>query len=136
MRFRRQASGFTLLELLIAATIAWVGFVALRSRTATHGPLLAFGFGLVHGFGFAGALSDSLGEGSELSLTGLLAFSVAIIIIPVTLQMISRYTALIPAYIWTEEMARFLFIWMIMIGAMIGVFGCRDLGDQGFKSGG
>ena len=54
-------------------------------------------------------------------LTGLLAFSVAIIIIPVTLQMISRYTALIPAYIWTEEMARFLFIWMIMIGAMIGV---------------
>jgi hypothetical protein len=35
--------------------------------------------------------------------------------------MISRYTALIPAYIWTEEMARFLFIWMIMIGAMIGV---------------
>ena len=54
-------------------------------------------------------------------LTGLLAFSVAIIIIPVTLQMVSRYTALIPSYIWTEEMARFLFIWMIMIGAMIGV---------------
>lgn len=54
-------------------------------------------------------------------LTGLLALSVAVIIIPVTLQMISRYTALIPAYIWTEEMARFLFIWMIMIGAMIGV---------------
>ncbi len=54
-------------------------------------------------------------------LTGLLAFSVAIIIIPVTLQIISRYTALIPSYIWTEEMARFLFIWMIMIGAMIGV---------------
>ena len=43
-------------------------------------------------------------------LTGLLAFSVAIIIIPVTLQMVSRYTALIPSYIWTEEMARFLFI--------------------------
>ncbi len=54
-------------------------------------------------------------------LTGLLALSVAIIIIPVTLQIISRYTALIPSYIWTEEMARFLFIWMIMIGAMIGV---------------
>ena len=54
-------------------------------------------------------------------LTGLLALSVAIIIIPVTLQMVSRYTALIPSYIWTEEMARFLFIWMIMIGAMIGV---------------
>ena len=33
----------------------------------------------------------------------------------------SRYTDLIPSYIWTEEMARFLFIWTIMIGAMIGV---------------
>jgi TRAP-type transport system small permease protein len=51
----------------------------------------------------------------------LLAACVAIIIIPVTLQIISRYTALIPSYIWTEEMARFLFIWAIMIGAMVGV---------------
>ena len=51
----------------------------------------------------------------------LLVFTVAILIVPVTLQMISRFTALIPAWIWTEEMARFLFIWMIMIGAMIGV---------------
>ena len=40
---------------------------------------------------------------------------------PVTLQMFSRFTALIPAWIWTEEMARFLFIWMVMLGAMIGV---------------
>ena len=43
------------------------------------------------------------------------------LIIPVTLQIISRYTALIPAYIWTEELSRFLFIWMVMLGAMIGV---------------
>jgi len=51
----------------------------------------------------------------------LLVFTVAILIVPVTLQMISRFTALIPAWIWTEEMARFLFIWMVMLGAMIGV---------------
>jgi TRAP-type transport system small permease protein len=54
-------------------------------------------------------------------LTATLALSVAILVVPVTLQIISRYTALIPSYIWTEEMARFLFIWMIMIGAMVGV---------------
>ena len=54
-------------------------------------------------------------------LAGLLALSVAILIIPVSLQIFSRYTDLIPSYIWTEEMARFLFIWMIMIGAMLGV---------------
>src|SRR3954449_3027956 len=51
----------------------------------------------------------------------LLAACVGIIIIPVTMQVISRYTPLIPSYIWTEEMARFLFVWTIMIGAMVGV---------------
>jgi len=51
----------------------------------------------------------------------LLAACVGILVIPVTLQIISRYTPFIPSYIWTEEMARFLFIWTIMIGAMIGV---------------
>lgn len=54
-------------------------------------------------------------------LTVLLGLSVALLVVPVTLQMISRFTALIPAWIWTEEMARFLFIWMVMLGAMIGV---------------
>jgi TRAP-type C4-dicarboxylate transport system permease small subunit len=54
-------------------------------------------------------------------LRALLAFSVAILIFPVSLQIFSRYTELIPSYIWTEEMARFLFVWMIMIGAMVGI---------------
>ena len=54
-------------------------------------------------------------------LSWLLVFTVAVLIIPVSLQIFSRYTALIPSYIWTEEMARFLFIWMVMIGAMVGV---------------
>src|SRR5262245_38361690 len=54
-------------------------------------------------------------------LSWLLVLSVAILVIPVSLQIFSRYTALIPSFIWTEEMARFLFIWTIMIGAMIGV---------------
>lgn len=54
-------------------------------------------------------------------LTWLLVATVAILIVPVVLQMVSRFTALIPSYIWTEELSRFLLIWMIMIGAMIGV---------------
>jgi TRAP-type C4-dicarboxylate transport system permease small subunit len=54
-------------------------------------------------------------------LNWLLALSVAILIIPVLLQIFSRYVGFIPRYIWTEEMARFCFIWMIMLGAMIGV---------------
>jgi len=54
-------------------------------------------------------------------LSWLLVATVAVLMIPVSLQIFSRYTQLIPAYIWTEEMARFLFIWMVMIGAMVGV---------------
>src|SRR6187399_794496 len=51
----------------------------------------------------------------------LLAACVGILVIPVTLQIVSRYTPFIPSYIWTEEMARFMFIWTIMIGAMVGI---------------
>jgi TRAP-type transport system small permease protein len=54
-------------------------------------------------------------------LTRLMVATVAILVVPVTLQIVARYTHLIPSYIWTEEMSRFLFIWMIMLGAMIGV---------------
>ena len=54
-------------------------------------------------------------------LTWLMVGTVAVLIIPDTLQIISRYTDLIPSWIWTEELSRFLFIWMVMLGAMIGV---------------
>ena len=54
-------------------------------------------------------------------LTWALVGTVAVLIVPVSLQIFSRFTQLIPAYIWTEELARFLFIWMVMLGAMIGV---------------
>ena len=54
-------------------------------------------------------------------LVWLLAGTVGILILPVTLQTFSRYTELIPSYIWTEEASRFLFVWMIMLGAMVAV---------------
>ena len=60
-------------------------------------------------------------DGYYRLLNVLLGLSVGILVLPVTLQMISRFTQLIPAWIWTEELARFLFIWMVMLGAMIGV---------------
>ena len=54
-------------------------------------------------------------------LTWVMATAVAVLIIPVSIQIFSRFTELIPAYIWTEELSRFCFIWMVMIGAMIGL---------------
>lgn len=51
----------------------------------------------------------------------LLAATVGVLVVPVTIQVIARYTQLIPSWIWTEEMARFLFVWMVMLGAMVGI---------------
>jgi hypothetical protein len=50
----------SLVEPAIALTIAYVGLVSLVRRECRHSAWLAFGFGLVHGFGFAGALAESL----------------------------------------------------------------------------
>jgi len=54
-------------------------------------------------------------------LSWLLVGSIAVLVFPVSLQIFSRYTELIPSYIWTEELARFVFIWSIMLGAMLGI---------------
>ncbi len=51
----------------------------------------------------------------------LLASLMGLLFLPVSMQILSRYTGLIPRYIWTEEIARFCFIWIILIGAMIAV---------------
>jgi len=44
-----------------------------------------------------------------------------LMIVPVLLQILSRYSGIFPRYIWTEEVARFCFVWIVMIGSMIAV---------------
>ena len=63
-------------------------------------------------------------DGYYRLLDWLLAATVGILIFPVTVQIVSRFTDWFPHWIWTEEMARFLFIWMVMLGAMVGVRDC------------
>ena len=45
----------------------------------------------------------------------------AFMLVPVSIQILSRHTGLVPRYIWTEEVARFCFVWIIMIGATVAV---------------
>ncbi|WP_245851517.1 TRAP transporter small permease [Monaibacterium marinum] len=52
-------------------------------------------------------------------LLGVLVGSLAI---PVAMQVISRYTDLIPVYLWTEELSTFIFVWVVMIGSMVAVW--------------
>jgi TRAP-type C4-dicarboxylate transport system permease small subunit len=55
------------------------------------------------------------------ALQWLLTALMGLLIIPVVMQILSRHVDLVPRYIWTEEIARFLFIWIIMLGSMIAV---------------
>jgi TRAP-type transport system small permease protein len=63
------------------------------------------------------AVNRVLYRALQLVLTALLA----VLIVPVTMQIASRYTELVPRYIWTEEAARFCLIWTVMVGAMIAI---------------
>jgi TRAP-type C4-dicarboxylate transport system permease small subunit len=56
-----------------------------------------------------------------LSLKILLTLLMGLMVVPVLLQILSRYSGVIPRYIWTEEAARFCFVWIVMIGSMIAV---------------
>jgi len=65
-----------------------------------------------------GRFLEKLSVGLRLVL-GCLMASLAI---PVGMQVISRYTGLIPTYLWTEELATFIFVWIVMIGSMLAVW--------------
>ncbi|MEP5376648.1 MAG: TRAP transporter small permease subunit, partial [Hyphomicrobiales bacterium] len=52
-------------------------------------------------------------------LLGVLMASLAV---PVAMQVVSRYTGLIPTFLWTEELATFLFVWIVMIGSIVAVW--------------
>jgi TRAP-type C4-dicarboxylate transport system permease small subunit len=51
----------------------------------------------------------------------LLTFLIAVLIVPVTIQIVARFSEAIPHFIWTEELARFCLIWIIMLGASVAV---------------
>ncbi len=57
-----------------------------------------------------------------LGLRILLGALMGALAIPVAMQVISRYTGLIPTYLWTEELATFIFVWIVMIGSVVAVW--------------
>ena len=52
----------------------------------------------------------------------LLAVLMGSLIIPVAMQVIARYTGIIPVYLWTEELATFIFVWIVMVGSVLAVW--------------
>lgn len=56
------------------------------------------------------------------ALRVLLAVLMGALSIPVAMQVLSRYTGIIPTYLWTEELSTFIFVWLVMIGSMVAVW--------------
>ena len=81
------------IEALIALTIIYLALEISEEKGKDHTPwIMAFGFGLLHGFGFAGALGE-IGIANEQLLLSLLFFNIGIeigqlIIIPIFLIII------------------------------------------------
>ncbi len=65
-----------------------------------------------------GRLLDGFCKGLRI-LLGVLMGALAI---PVAMQVLSRYTGIIKSFLWTEELATFLFVWIVMIGSVVAVW--------------
>ena len=68
----------TLVEVLIALSIVYMAFENILGVGSDRRWAAAFGFGLVHGFGFSFALSESLQFAGSHLVTSLLAFNVGV----------------------------------------------------------
>ncbi len=67
-----------LIETLIALSIVFMAFENIIGAKLERRWIIAFGFGLVHGFGFSFALSESLQFAGAHLLTSLLSFNVGV----------------------------------------------------------
>lgn len=93
------------IEPLIALSIAYVGAMNLLGRGASARYSIAFGFGLVHGLGFAGALAET-GVPQDRVAAALLLFNAGVeagqlavlaVLVPVGLYGARRFARLAPA---------------------------------------
>ncbi len=67
-----------LVEMLIAVSIVYMALENILGAKLHHRWMIAFGFGLVHGFGFSFALRDTLQFAGSHLVTSLLSFNVGV----------------------------------------------------------
>ena len=122
-----------LIETLIAASIVYMALENIvGANTLQHRWMIAFGFGLVHGFGFSFALRQSLQFAGSHMLTSLLSFNVGVelgqllvlvLLIPV-LQLFFRYAVAerLGTIILSALVAHTGWHWMLDRGARLQQF--------------
>ncbi len=118
-----------LIETLIALSIVFMAFENIIGAKLERRWMIAFGFGLVHGFGFSFALRESLQFAGAHLLTSLLSFNVGVelgqlLVLAVTVPILSLlFRKWLPELMGTIVLSAFLahtgWHWMIERGAAL-----------------
>jgi hypothetical protein len=121
-----------LIETLIAASIVYMAFENMLAGRFEHRWMVAFGFGLVHGFGFSFALRDSLQFAGSHLITSLLSFNVGVelgqlLVLPLAilpLRLLVRYAASerVAVIVVSAVVAHTAWHWMIDRGSTLSRF--------------
>lgn len=94
-------------ESAIALSIIYVALINIFSPDSKHQPWLAFGFGLIHGFGFAGILSEMRLDGNHLA-TSLLSFNIGI-----EIGQLIIVSVVFPILLWVKKLTFKPIKWVI-----------------------
>ena len=121
-----------LIETLIAVSIVYMAFENIVGTSSHRRWMIAFGFGLVHGFGFSFALREKLQFAGSHLATSLLSFNIGvelgqllvlILLIP-ALQALFRFVVAerMGTIILSALVAHTAWHWMLERGAILGRF--------------
>lgn len=126
-----------IVEPLIALTIAWAAAEnILFKEPSAWRPLLVFGFGLIHGMGFAGAFGD-LGLPAGIFWPALIGFNVGVEIGQLAVIGMALAVALalrgVLRTAGREDMYRHVLVWPV--SALIGVIGLWWAIERAFLAG-
>ncbi len=113
-----------LVEPAIALSIAYVGLCNVYRRQNAHGVVLALGFGLLHGFGFAGALATTLGE------QGLAGMNWLVVACLPSISVSKHFRS--PCCVWWCRWRRWAARWSWAALARRGASPCRVMGGLGW----
>lgn len=115
-----------LIETLIAVSILYMALENMLAPAFTHRWALAFGFGLVHGFGFSFALRESLQFAGAHLVTSLLSFNLG-----VELGQILVLALLIPPLTLILQRARSERIAVVVLSALVAHTAWHWMVDRG-----
>lgn len=94
-------------ESAIALSIIYVALINIFNQDSKHQPWLAFGFGLIHGFGFAGILSEMRLDANQM-VTSLLSFNIGI-----ELGQLLIVSIAFPIILWLKKLTLSPIKWVI-----------------------